>query len=277
MMGAKSFYRHPARNREVVRVLQASFPGMNEARALQIVRRSLQSDMINHFEMFRLRTMPSSEVRAGVEIEGMEHLQDAMKDGRGAILASAHFGPYSLMSARLAQEWTYKGLAAAAFSDSTPSLSQRKLVAAWQTAGLEMYHPDGGARASYLALRDQCLFFVCIDLVGDPLLHPRSTFLNQTAHMQSNVARLAITTRAPIVPTFAVRRKPWLANGGVIVKAFPPLRLDHKAVSRPESYKAEIQRGIDYPLQMLGQMVEQHPEEWHPWALPYCPFRSSTM
>jgi lauroyl/myristoyl acyltransferase len=155
MLGAKSFHRHPERNRNAVRVLQVSFPGMNEVRALQIARRSIQSDLINHFEMFRLRTMSPSEVRMGVEIEGLEHLEDAMRDGRGAILASAHFGPYSLMGARLSQEWPYKGLASAAIDTVAPSSTQQKLAAAWQTLGVEMYHPQGGTRAAYAALRDQ--------------------------------------------------------------------------------------------------------------------------
>jgi lauroyl/myristoyl acyltransferase len=91
--------------------------------------------------------------------------------------------------------------------------------------------------------------------------------------MQSNVARLAMATRAPIVPIVAVRRRPWIAGGSVVVKVSPPLRLNYKTVTQPEAYKTEIQRGTDYPLQAIGQLVEQYPEEWHAWTWPrpYCP------
>ena len=262
VLGVRSFRRKPERSAEAVRNLQISFPSMNETRALQIVRRARQSDMMNICEMLRLRATSPEEVRDYVQIEGMEHLHDAMKDGRGVVLATAHFGPYNLMGARLAQEFALTSLSLG----PAGSKMQKHVTAARQAMKMQIFSPEGGAWTSVLALRAQGAVCIFADLPGSHS-DPIETFLNHTGHIQSNAARLAMTAACPLVPIFAVRNRPWVSGGKIVLKVCPPLRLEGRTMHNPQDYKAEIQRATRYGLEAINAIVKQHPDEWHHWHI----------
>jgi lauroyl/myristoyl acyltransferase len=260
ILGARSYRRKPARCAEAVRNLQISFPAMTETRARQIMRRSRQSDMMNICELLRLRVASPQDVRDYVHIEGLEHLRDAMRDGKGAILTPGHFGAYNMMAARIAQEYAFTALSIGGGA----TRMQKQVEASRKAANLAAFPPEQGTRVTFQALKNQGVVCLFADLPGGPN-DPRETFLNHTGTIQSNAARLSMTTGAPLVPIFPVRRRPWIAGGTIVLKICPPLRLDTKAVRDPEAYKAEIQRGTHYVIQAIGEMVKRYPEEWHHW------------
>ncbi|MFQ5886198.1 MAG: lysophospholipid acyltransferase family protein, partial [Anaerolineae bacterium] len=62
--------------------------------ARQLFRNSLQ----NYYELFHLRTLSREELRASLTVKGLEHIEEALAQGKGLVLATAHFGsPDGLM------------------------------------------------------------------------------------------------------------------------------------------------------------------------------------
>ena len=69
--------------------------------------------------------------------------------------------------------------------------------------------------------------------------------------------RLALLTRARVVPAFGIRRDPWLADGRIISKVFPGFDLE-KTKDRDADLKAGMQRTVTE----LENVIRAHPDQW---------------
>jgi len=69
----------------------------------RIARRMMRSYNRMMFEFFRLPHLSREELLSSVEIDGREHLEEAMARGRGVVLASSHIGNWELAAVMVAQ------------------------------------------------------------------------------------------------------------------------------------------------------------------------------
>ncbi|MCS7261141.1 MAG: hypothetical protein NZ765_10230, partial [Anaerolineae bacterium] len=63
-----------------------------EARVTQLARATFNYIAYNYYDLFRLPTLTDRQVNAMVHVTGWEHVQEALKLGKGVVMTSAHFG-----------------------------------------------------------------------------------------------------------------------------------------------------------------------------------------
>src|SRR2546427_888983 len=100
------FRLFPGRRHNALANLAVALPRATRRERLQIVRRMMRSYNCMLFEFFRLPHLTRRELMESVEVEGREHLEQAVARGRGVILASSHVGNWELGAVMLAH-WGY--------------------------------------------------------------------------------------------------------------------------------------------------------------------------
>jgi KDO2-lipid IV(A) lauroyltransferase len=78
-------------------------PGLAEdlGRLHQVTRQVFRTTILNYIEFLRGPSRTDAEVIASYSVEGQEVLEEALREGRGAILLSGHYGTFEISIARL--------------------------------------------------------------------------------------------------------------------------------------------------------------------------------
>ena len=91
------------RKRVVVDNISRSFPGAPSERVDAIALESCEQYGMALMEFARFRRLSRRALMEMVEVVGMEHLDDALSRGKGAVLFSGHFGNWELLGAVVAR------------------------------------------------------------------------------------------------------------------------------------------------------------------------------
>ena len=154
------------------------------------------------------RRQDEATLVARVEVEGLEHLRDALAGGRGAIVLAAHMGNAALVPL---------SLASAGWPVSVLYKESRMMSADFFLAGLERYGIQGiaanaGLRAygqMLAALKQGRIVFLMLDQgvkhAKDGHMH---RFLGKDMPMPAGPAQLARAARAPVVPAATLAATP---------------------------------------------------------------------
>src|SRR5947209_5329399 len=67
-------------------------------RIRRCVIQMFQSNTRNYLDLFTLPNTPSEKILSSLDIEGIEYLEQALAQGRGVILFSAHLGPFNYLA-----------------------------------------------------------------------------------------------------------------------------------------------------------------------------------
>lgn len=104
--------RHTASGRRhiVQRNLQLCFPELSAQQREQLLRENFASMGIAFFEMAMSWWWPQQRLRGLVQIEGLEHLQQAQAQQQGVILMAIHFTTLEIGAALLGQQHTIDGM-----------------------------------------------------------------------------------------------------------------------------------------------------------------------
>jgi lauroyl/myristoyl acyltransferase len=92
----------PTRRHAALANLAVILPRLGRRERLRIVRRMMRSYNRMTFEFFRLPHMTRAELFRAVEVEGREHLEQAVARGRGVIITSCHVGNWELAGVMVA-------------------------------------------------------------------------------------------------------------------------------------------------------------------------------
>ena len=205
-----------------------------------------------------------------VEIRGLEHIEAALAAGKGAIIASAHFGSsaspaFSLLGAygfpitvigRRPSQFAFLLKRSAMERFFYRQLIEKPVVRHLHRPTIEprVGRLDMAVRAASI-LRKNELIAICLDpanaRVEDRARAVQVNFLNGKALLLPGAITIAQLTGAPVLMSFMRRSPDWRHQ---VLEISPPMPLDGDTVTAFERCLAEVEAAI-----------RQNPAHWHGW------------
>ncbi len=185
------------------------------------------------------------------EVEGVEHMQAAVDEGRGGILATGHLGNWEMLNAYLGSAGIPITVAVRELDDPrvnqlVTSLRTRfgsQVVPRGTTAGRQLLRALGEARGVGLLI-DQ-------DIPSIPGVFV--PFFGRPAWTPSGAAMLALRAKCPLLPGF-IHRKP---DGTHKIKIGPPLQVPSEG-----SLRERVAEMTAAATAAVEWQVRAWPEQW---------------
>ncbi len=182
--------------------LSRVYPEWSDDRVRREARRVFEEIGRNAYDFLRYPALGTTARDRLVCLEGREHLETARREGRGAILVSAHLGCWEVLAAELARRYPFRALAQPLREgrlDEALLKHRRKMgVDTISSAGLPiaaLRHLRRGGFLGVLADQRTKRGGVTVE------------FLGQRTTMTDGPARLALASGASLVP-LSIRRLP---------------------------------------------------------------------
>lgn len=248
VLGALGFFVAGRRRAVVQDTLRRLAPQASGAQRRRLARRLFRNLLQDASDLFRLPSLGRGKLLALIEIEGLEELRRALELGRGAIVVTAHVGPYELAAAYLA----VIGLPVHAMVEDIDPETNAALRAYRSATGLQLISRNTGVRSLYrLLAQGQCVLLVADRVIGKGSGDLMVPFGNSSRAIPTGPAALALATGAPLVI-------------GHIVRSSSPgaryhLRID-PAISPVGHSRDELTRTIGARFNTL---VQAHPDQWY--------------
>jgi KDO2-lipid IV(A) lauroyltransferase len=202
-------------------------------------------------EFGRLAAVDTAYIRKHISLEGLDNLDRAKRDGKGAILVTGHLGSWELMGcvlAHLGYPVTF------VVGVQRNPLVQSLMNDLRRRAGIEIIEMTSAQRIVRSLKKGRFIAMLCDQDAGRGGVFVR--FLGEPASTAQGPARLAIMTGAPIIPGFIIRlggSKQRIVIEGPVQRAAASDRADAIA-SITQAYTA-----------MIESYVMRHPDLWL-WA-----------
>jgi lauroyl/myristoyl acyltransferase len=243
-------FTHPAK----VRVVFANLRLFNPSLQATTARRVYAEFGRTLADYFYIGTRPPAHaVQIISQKTGQEHFDEARRQGKGALIVTAHLGLFELGGLLLAQ----RGFPGAVLTFPEPSAA----LTDWRAAFRKKWGVDtieiGADPFAFLKIAERLRRgdFVAT-LIDRP--HPSETtpvaFPHGTVHFNAGILLLAAHCGCPVIPATMVRQ----ADGSYRSRAFPPLFIQPRA-SRAETLQFYSQQIADLFLPVLNE----HPEQWY--------------
>jgi predicted LPLAT superfamily acyltransferase len=190
------------------------------------------------------------------EFDGEEHLAQALKEGKGMVIVSAHFGNWQAAAHLLGS--LNAPLRLVAYEAEVAPI--RELMAGVFSEGRFSVIPLEDAESASLAIMSALRNKEIVALHGDRVMDQASAetvpFLGAPARFPMGPFVVAALSGAPLVHTFAVRTKNWHYR----LKAFPP---EHLAFGRRADRAGLLQNWIKQFVERLEAVTRQYPLQWY--------------
>jgi Kdo2-lipid IVA lauroyltransferase/acyltransferase len=217
--------------------------GLTRSQAETLIQRNLVTLGRTIADAVRLRTMSRHELNRLVRFEGVKHFHDALSEGRGALLLSAHVGNWEVLSAALCLAGIPLNVVARRPDDAVLADNLEQLRGRW---GAHTIWRDRGMLPVMRALRRNEVVAVLIDQATD-VPGAYLPFLGVPAFTPTGPARLALRTGVPVIPAH-IRE----TDDGYVAVVEP--RFECKTVDEHDLTEAWNE--------MIGSWIREAPESW---------------
>lgn len=240
-------------NRSIaIRNLEIAFPQMELAARLRILRDTYQNygrmaaEWIHFFELDR------SNIEKFVDYEDRQYWDRAIErsDGRGILVLTAHFGNFELLS--VAHSIYGNPIALVHRPNRNPLIDRNVTKRRIRFGNLTV--PRRGAARDVLKLLHKN-WMVAIPLDLDTRAGVFVDFFSAKAATADALARLAMSTGAPVLPAFMVRHGKGTRHS---IRILPDVEIVRTG-DRQEAIRENTQRFTT----IIQQMVERHPDHWN--------------
>ncbi|HEY3397276.1 MAG TPA: lysophospholipid acyltransferase family protein [Armatimonadota bacterium] len=181
-------------------------------------------------------------------IDGEEHLRQALDQGKGVILVTAHYGNWEVVGPRL----VYDGFPVSAVARDSEDPSTAALInRARETHGMKVVDRDN-PRAMLRALHDNRILAILPDqhAAGGSIV---VDFMGRPAATAVGVATLAERSGCAVLAVFCTRRP----DGRFSAVIQPALSLAHTG-----ERDADIRANTILVNEVIGREIMAHPQQW---------------
>jgi KDO2-lipid IV(A) lauroyltransferase len=240
-------------NRKVgMQNLAIAFPESTERERIEILASSYRNWGRMIAEWLHLSELNAENIGQYAAYDGMEDWRGfARKHGaHGIIVLTAHFGNFELMAAAHA---LYGTPVAIVHRPLRNPLIDKAVVRARIAFGNHIIYRRRASREVIRLMHDGWMIAIALDL--DVRRGVFVDFFSRKASTSDVVARLALATGAPVVPSFMVRE-----NGSPRHKI---LILDPVPMVRREDREAAVRENTQRCAAVIEQMIRSHPDHWN--------------
>ena len=204
----------------------------------------------NYVDEFRIPAL-TEEIFDRIDFHGLEHLDNALAEGRGVIMSSAHYGaPYIVGEALVLKGYPFTVIA----EHLQPEALFQFLVKQRESLGARVVPVDGPLISVMRDLKKENRIVGIVadrNVVGTGLCLP---FFGEPALFPTGAVRLALRTGAPLIVAHC-RRMPANRYEAVI---YPPLDLPTK----PADMEAAVREGMTRLLAKYESFIREQPGQW---------------
>ncbi len=195
--------------------------------------------------IYLLKTRPE-KFESLVRVEGYEHVQQALKKGKGVIILAAHFGNWEFVSALLAFRGNRVSLITRRFN---PPLLDRIIAGGREKIGYKSIIRGSNIRRVYRELAENGIVLVYNDLDtwSDGVIAP---FIGRPSWTAQGCAAIAMRTRTPVIPGFCFKDK----KGKWVIRFQSPVPVSVNSTDLTANVSAMNNR--------LSRMIMDYPEQW---------------
>jgi len=187
-----------------------------------------------------------------VEIEGREHLDWAVREGKGCVFVTAHAGNWELLAAWLARGgYPVNVVARTARHSNVEDILRRHREA----AGVRVLARRASTLAMVRVLRQgEGLGILCdVDTRGDGVF---VDYFGRLAYTQTGPARLAARTGAPLIIGFIARGGPRTHR----IVVLPPVWVGEEGCAQKGAM--DIPTAVQHYTAEIERWVRRYPDQW---------------
>jgi KDO2-lipid IV(A) lauroyltransferase len=231
------------------RALPADATARDVARSSRLAMRNLCKIYVDEF---RTPGLSHQEFFSRIDIVGMEHLHRTMKEGRGAIVTTAHFGAPQIV----AQILTVLEYPAVTVVEHTkPEAIFRFMSRLRASRGLRLISSDSAMLPLVRTLqREKGVVALAVDrdVTGSGIWVP---FMGEETRMPDGAVRLALLTQAPLLVAHCQR----FDDGSFRAWIQPPLDLPKR---NKHAMEEQVREGLTALLKRVELFIREKPEQW---------------
>ncbi len=203
----------------------------------------------NVVEFMLFRRMNPKQIQQSVSFEGVQHVENALAVGKGAIILTGHFGNWELLAASIST--TVSPLTPIVRELRSPRLNV--LVSKYrEKAGYSTIDRNTGVRQALRCLRSNNLLGIVAD-VDTSVNGVFVDFFGKPAYTPYSPIAFALKTGAAILPSFIVRQ----ADGTHQAIIEPPLTLE-----RCDDKEKELVINTQKYTKVIESYIRKNPEQW---------------
>ena len=229
--------------------LRIAFPEQSEKERATIAYRSYKHFCLMILEFMRLIRWTPGQLEKMVQFESAEILQNLMREDKGVIINSAHFGNWEISVSYFSKFWA--STTGVQQKQKNPYIDQR-MAAHRSRWGMEIIYSRGAVKNSLNALEQKRM----LGLLGDQDGGASGIFVPFFGRMASTPpgpALIRVKSQAPIAFAYAIRLGRFKFRLGI-----EPLNIDDNFEPTEENLKS-ITRAY---LQILEKYIRQYPEQY---------------
>jgi KDO2-lipid IV(A) lauroyltransferase len=241
-----------SRKRRVLQSNMATVLGLSprDPQVRRLAMRSMRNYAKYLVEFLELPTLSSTDnVIASMRIHGLEHLQAALRHGKGVILASAHFGTIEVGGLRLSDFTDFH----AVYDSFRPAYLDRVIQRKRQAKGINLI-PVNEVREMLRVLRKGGTLTLLFDRPLTLAEGVRVRFFGRETAVPAGPAVLAMKTGATILPVYMFRQP----DKSFECLIFPPVSWTSSG-ERKRDVEMIMQKLID----TLQTVVRERPDQWY--------------
>lgn len=242
------YYRLAKRLRE--RAKQQLMRGMmlSEEETTPILKRVFSNVATNMLEFFYTPNLTRANAHKFLKIEGLENIDEALKQGKGIVLVAAHLGNWEWLGVTLPM----LGYSVVGIGKQQPQPGITTLLTEYRTRfGGEVYYKGTAVRHAMRALKENKILYLVSDQDGG-----REgifiDFLNKPASTPAGPALFARRCGSAVVPAF-IRRD----GNKHLVTFYPPLDLQET-----DDAEADIHKNLVTITKRVEEEIKKYPTEW---------------
>ena len=215
-----------------------------------LMRASLASYARYWREAFRLPTMDHHALgqQLAETVVGQEHLDAALADGRGAVLALPHSGNWDIAGVWLTQT---RGKFTTVAERLKPESLYRRFIDYRESLGFEVIALSGGEQPPFPLLSERLRDNKAVCLMAERDLSRNGVqvdFFGEPTRMPAGSAKLAIKTGAALLPAHC-----WYDGDATQIDIDPPLDCASGDVGVITQALADV----------FARNIAEHPADWH--------------